>query len=284
MLIASVSAGASHPGLPGAYCDHVGTVLGSLLQVSSADINIRYFVDYVTRRVGPRSRVLDYGCGRADLVRALRSVGVEAYGADVFFEGMDFTKMRVDPLIESGVVRLIPPSGDVPFPDGWFDLIVSDQVLEHVDDLGKVANELQRLLCPGGVMLHHFPTIEVWREPHFNVWFSHRLPSPIRRPYLRWSHSLGLGKAETAFPDAKSWAMHVDAWLSRFCRFRRERDVLAAFRGPARRADTEYCVFRAAATNHPVVRRIMQTRLGAQAGAWLFRRLAFSAVEICARD
>jgi len=63
-----------------------------------------YFVEYARRHriAGP---ILDFGCGRGATVRALRAAGFDGYGADRFFDGMDWTSMRSDPLVSGEVIR-----------------------------------------------------------------------------------------------------------------------------------------------------------------------------------
>ncbi len=38
-------------------------------------------------------------------MRALRAAGFDGYGADRFFDGMDWTSMRSDPLVSGEVIR-----------------------------------------------------------------------------------------------------------------------------------------------------------------------------------
>jgi ubiquinone/menaquinone biosynthesis C-methylase UbiE len=42
---------------------------------ASVDVNRRWFVEYARRTIPPGGRVLDYGCGAADLVRLLLAAG-----------------------------------------------------------------------------------------------------------------------------------------------------------------------------------------------------------------
>jgi SAM-dependent methyltransferase len=62
------------------------------------------------------------------------------------------------------------------FPDAFFDFVISDQVLEHVRDLGKVASEISRVLKPGGYCFHRLPARFRPIEPHYGLPFVHWLP------------------------------------------------------------------------------------------------------------
>src|SRR5207302_1342424 len=56
------------------------------------------------------------------------------------------------------------------FPADTFDLVVSTSVLEHVMDVDPVMAEIARVLKPGGVALHLYPTKRrFWIEPHMFV-------------------------------------------------------------------------------------------------------------------
>jgi SAM-dependent methyltransferase len=101
--------------------------------------------------------VLDYGAGRnryaqdfnqdtdSYLLRDLR---------DLRYGGAKVTAADVDPEVlthpTSENQHVIVPGESLPIEDGTFDLIVSDYVFEHIEDPKIVADELQRLLRPGG--------------------------------------------------------------------------------------------------------------------------------------
>lgn len=82
-------------------------------------------------------RVLDWGCGRGRTVIKLLEMGIDAYGVDIdpgpLKNGADAFRGRgEDP---EHRLRLIKADGCTPFPDGFFHLVLSDQVFEHVRDL-----------------------------------------------------------------------------------------------------------------------------------------------------
>lgn len=72
---------------------------------------------------------------------------------------------------------------------GRFDLILSSNVLEHLDDLAGGLERLAAVLAPGGTTLHVCPNYRVPFEPHYGLpllplapaWTAALLPRRIRR-------------------------------------------------------------------------------------------------------
>jgi SAM-dependent methyltransferase len=94
-----------------------------------------------------QSRVLDFGCGSGEMVSAYRAAGHDAFGCDIVIdqETPELRRIRSDDL-------------RIPFDDDTFDFVFSDQVFEHVTDPARAACEIWRVLKPGGVSLHIFPS------------------------------------------------------------------------------------------------------------------------------
>lgn len=89
----------------------------------------------------PRS-ALDVGCGRGHLVKALRSMGVEALGVDP-------NPYAVAHAVTPGVAVGDAVAG-LRFPDGSFDMVVSVGVLQYVRPKERMLAEMRRVLRPGG--------------------------------------------------------------------------------------------------------------------------------------
>jgi 2-polyprenyl-6-hydroxyphenyl methylase/3-demethylubiquinone-9 3-methyltransferase len=96
-------------------------------------------------------RVLDLGCGRGELTGALRARGARAFGIEVDERFVESGKI-LDVLFqdELPVLSTVDREGRSIFPSEFFDLVISDQVLEHVADLEAVTAEVARVLKPGG--------------------------------------------------------------------------------------------------------------------------------------
>jgi len=110
----------------------------------------RHVADFTGTLTG-RELLLDYGCG-AMPYRPLFEGRVAGYvGAD----------LKGNPEAE----LVLDPDGTVPAQSGSFDVVLSSQVLEHVEDPMAYLAEAMRLLRPGGVLV--LSTHGSWRyHPH----------------------------------------------------------------------------------------------------------------------
>lgn len=112
--------------------------------------------------------ILDFGCGSGKSVSELRALGYDAFGCDMAFKKDD--AVDTDGLKDNNIIRLIPSSNyRLPFEDDAFDLIISNQVFEHVQNYSETISELHRVLKPGGSAIHVFPSRYNPVEPHVYV-------------------------------------------------------------------------------------------------------------------
>lgn len=157
--------------------------------------------------------MLDFGCGQGDLVALGRSRGLDMIGADTFTDWFDVDDPRLFRIEE----------GRLPFADGRFSVVVSNQVFEHIADPRPALSEIRRVLRPGGTFIALFPVRETLFEGHVRLYFAHYLrnrPALLRR-YLGAARRLGLG--------ALSVAEGVRG-ITEACFYHRTRDVYAWWR------------------------------------------------------
>jgi SAM-dependent methyltransferase len=172
---------------------------------------------------------LDFGCGAGEAVLEAMRQGYDAWGVDNFGEGWQhFTDPATANL--GGRLRRIAAGEPMSFDDAWFDVIVSNQVFEHVADIAPVASELARVLRPGGKLIAIFPTNEVIIEPHVMAPFVHRLPlrSPAQRMMLLLSKRVGLANSPKTASD-NEWIGAATHVLSHMIFYRRAGDVANMF-------------------------------------------------------
>ncbi|MGD9892444.1 MAG: class I SAM-dependent methyltransferase [Dehalococcoidia bacterium] len=150
------------------------------------------------RRYAPLDgmRVLDIGCGLGAYVANFGRFTDEAYG-------MDVDPPRVQEGRRRGIGNLLLAAAEsLPFAAGTFDVIVLNEVIEHVRDDRATLREALRILRPGGSVvifapnrLYPFETHGVYLGKRYvfgNIPLVNWLPNPVRnrvvphaRAYLR---------------------------------------------------------------------------------------------------
>lgn len=100
--------------------------------------------------------VLDLGCAGGFMAEALAEKGAKVTGIDPAAEAV--CAARAHAAAADISVRYDVGVGEsLPYEDQSFDAVVCVDVLEHVDDLAKVLEEVERVLSPDGLFL--FDTI-----------------------------------------------------------------------------------------------------------------------------
>src|SRR5579872_1378196 len=193
-------------------------------------VNHAFLLDFA-RRTRPGGRLLDYGCGAAETVRAGLDLGLDIYGTDAFYEGQSDHRPALarDGLLNTRVFEL---SRDfkMPFQDKSFDFVFSNQVMEHVEHLDGLLKELSRVLNDEGVILSYFPLQNCVMEYHCEVpfahWFSHE--SKLGYYWLLAAHKLGYG-ANHKDKTAEQWARDFQEWIYQWCHYRTRSQVRKEF-------------------------------------------------------
>lgn len=116
------------------------------------------FRERILAHLTPDAMVLDLGAG-AGIVEQMNFRGRARRVC-----GVDLDPRVVDnPMLDEGRVA---DAGGIPYEDSLYDVVFSDNVLEHLDTPLDVFREVARVLKPGGVFLfktpnkwHYMPTI-----------------------------------------------------------------------------------------------------------------------------
>jgi len=137
------------------------------------------------------ARVLDVGCGIGTYVRRFRQFSDDVHGIEVEQERVAEASQELPNIVHAF-------GEDLPYPDDHFDLVFSNEVIEHVDDDRETAAEMVRVTRPGGTIVAFAPNRLYPFETH-GAYFGERyvfgnipvvnwLPDPLRdrfAPHVR---------------------------------------------------------------------------------------------------
>lgn len=134
-------------------------------------------------------RALDVGCGSGGNSAAVRDLGWDVVAVDLSPASLEAARAR-------GLDARSADARHLPFPDASFDLVLSTDAWEHVEEDDLVASEAYRVLRPGGRLLVTVPA-------GMDLWSGHDLALGHHRRYER-DELVGLAeragfRVETAF-------------------------------------------------------------------------------------
>lgn len=188
--------------------------------------------EYIHQRVeglcGPNpGLILDVGCGDGRFVIDFHA----RWPGKVFGYDIPRSRERCRRRVETTDLathfedhfRFSPPGSRLPFPDRHFDLVLSNQVVEHVEDLHSYFAGCASALREDGVMLCIFPPRSHVIEAHARVPFAHWWPGGVwRQRYLsltkRWAD---IPRQEGTMPAPIYW----DKWLKNYTFYRSPHQV-----------------------------------------------------------
>jgi len=130
---------------------------------------------------GQPRRMLEIGTGSGGIAHYFGTAG--AMGWDV--ESVDVEDVR---LVKDGYKFTQVRGVELPFPDGSFDVVVSNHVIEHVGDVKQQAlhlAELSRVLRPDGIGYLAVPNRWMLVEPHYRMPFLSWMPRNLADAYVR---------------------------------------------------------------------------------------------------
>jgi SAM-dependent methyltransferase len=156
-------------------------------------------------------RILEAGCGEGVLmcylVQSLSElnpdVKFEIYGFEVHDAG--WSRNSLNDAIKSLRDKLpnipwedrytyIPVKEAWTYPREYFDIVLSNQVLEHVHDPAKFFAEIYNVLRCGGCSIHLFPLKNYVLEGHFFIPFLHRILNyDLMVSYIKLASRVGIG-------------------------------------------------------------------------------------------
>ncbi|MBC8332518.1 MAG: methyltransferase domain-containing protein [Anaerolineae bacterium] len=123
-------------------------------------------------------RCLDVGCGNGTMLKE--------FGAHFRFA------VGIDPAQPQNALpstlQVCSRGENIPFPDAHFDVVICAQVYEHVQDPYQLADEIRRVLKPGGAIFFSGPNRFALIEEHYHLPLLSWLRPRIADAYMRLTH------------------------------------------------------------------------------------------------
>ena len=116
-------------------------------------------------------RVLEVGCANGkDFIQFLADSPAEVWGVD----------LNPSPIQQENVKTIIADAAELPFPDNYFDLVVSVGLLEHIEPMEKLCTVIQEMDRVGKHVVSVVPSISTPLEPHCGKLF---FPTGLHRSF-----------------------------------------------------------------------------------------------------
>ncbi len=129
----------------------------------------KLFRNLILRHLQKETRCLDYGAGRGN-VREMQFDEQVNFIAGVDVDPAVFENKHIS---EAKLISL--PDNSIQYPDSAFDLVFSDNVMEHIDRPELVLAEIGRVLKQDGLLLfktpnknHYMPLVSRFTPTWFN--------------------------------------------------------------------------------------------------------------------
>jgi SAM-dependent methyltransferase len=253
------------------------------VEVSKA--NHRFLLQWLERQPQPLA-CLDFGCGFGEVVLAGRERGMRVFGADVFSERGDgaaiVSRLQDQGLFGDAIQEI--RDGRLPFADSSFDVVIANQVFEHIRQFSPAIDEIARVLIPGGRLLAMFPSKAVIREGHIGIPMVHWLP-PGRVQYAYALAMRRMGFGDDAWGNGglppREWTAVTLHWLATRTFYKTKREALRSFRArfSISFAEEDLIAYRLG----PRFDRIVRLPIIREAGRFAVRRLA-GMVLLCVKN
>lgn len=112
-------------------------------------------------RLCRHKRVLDVGCGAGYGTAVLGASASQVIGLDIARDAIHYARQQYS---NSGATFLQATATAFPFPDRSMDLVVSFELIEHLDHWPELLDEVRRVLAPAGQFIVSTPNKTFYDE------------------------------------------------------------------------------------------------------------------------
>jgi ubiquinone/menaquinone biosynthesis C-methylase UbiE len=170
---------------------------------------IRVLLHYLGQEDLAGLTVLDLGCSTGFISDELAKTGGQVVGVDIDEPGLSAASRR----FSQKIAFMCADGACLPFPDESVDVIVFNQIYEHVVDPDAVLREIRRVLAPKGVAYLGLGNRLQIVEPHHKLPLLSWLPHGLADRYLK-----AAGKGDRYYerfrtrPGLKRLCAGLDIW------------------------------------------------------------------------
>jgi SAM-dependent methyltransferase len=156
----------------GFYADKKVTPLGAYINRRIAARLAAACAGHLPATLKSKPRVLEIGPGQGAFAQNLTAAGTVEYKA------YEPEKKLCDLLASRGLAAVNAAVPPLPEPDGSFDAVVLNNVLEHMPDISAaqtLLQEVRRVLSEKGFVFIVVPSFLDWGNDFYNLDYTHRL-------------------------------------------------------------------------------------------------------------
>lgn len=130
--------------------ESLGRIKGSTNHLNyGREIIVNWSSRYVTGMDNDNVRILDIGSGRGiDLLNIKNSVSdkkLELFGIECYEPDVEQTRQKGITVFEMNIEKK-----PIPVEDGFFDIVVTNQTIEHTKEIFWIFSEISRVVRKGG--------------------------------------------------------------------------------------------------------------------------------------
>lgn len=141
-------------------------------------------------RYTQKAKILDIGCGKGEFLSAAKQRGWEVFGLESSSEFAKFASANYDLNINSASLE------DAGYPDNFFEVVVLNMVLEHIDNPKDLIIEINRILKNKGLLFIEVPNMDSLMLKIATLYFRLKgkdwspLLSPLHHPFHCYGYNV----------------------------------------------------------------------------------------------
>ena len=110
-----------------------------------------------------QGKVLDLGCAYGLMLQKFPS-SFEKFGIDISEHAITEAKKR----LPNATLKIAEAENDLPFPDNFFDVVVCNDVIEHLENPRVALENIRKVLKPDGILYLNTPNFNWLRKNIFS--------------------------------------------------------------------------------------------------------------------